>query len=448
MRWRGNRKSSNVEDRRNQRSPGGLSGLGGGSSSMLRFLPLAFRFLGFKGTAILGVAIIGYGMVSGNLGGMLGFQQGSNITQSSGGPVKQTAEEKEMVDFVSVILADTEATWSTLFRQKGRTYKEPKLILFRGAVRSACGMAESATGPFYCPGDQQVYIDLAFFDQLKNRFKAPGDFAQAYVIAHEIGHHLQTLLGISSQVNKARQGLSKKDGNKLSVRQELQADCLAGVWANNANKTRQLLERGDIEEGLRAATAIGDDALQKQSRGYVTPDSFTHGSSEQRVKWFRIGLNSGDMDTCDTFNNFNARAPGKYQLPKIANARTNTQTSARTSSGTNTYNSNDEILSAFTNQRSDLQVKGTGIVSRTLRDDNEGSRHQKFILKLDSGQSLLVAHNIDLAPRVDGIKSGDRIDFHGEYEWSEQGGVLHWTHDDPGGRHKNGWLKHKGKTYH
>ena len=442
MRWRGNRKSSNVEDRRNQKSPrlGGLGGLGGGSGSMLRFLPLAFRFLGFKGTAILGVAIVGYGLVSGNLGNMLGFQQSTNITQSSNTPIKQTAAEKEMVDFVSVVLADTEETWNTLFRQKGKTYKEPKLVLFRGAVKSACGMAESATGPFYCPGDQQVYIDLTFFSQLKNQFKAPGDFAQAYVIAHEIGHHLQTLLGISSQVQKARRGLSKTEGNKLSVRQELQADCLAGVWANNANKNRQLLERGDIEEGLRAATAIGDDTLQKQSRGYVTPDSFTHGSASQRVKWFKIGLTSGDMDDCDTFNNFNAQAPSKFQLPKIANARTKSKA--------DNYSSDDAILSAFTNHRSDLQVKGKGIVSRTLRDDDEGSRHQKFILKLDNGQSLLVAHNIDLAPRVNGIRSGDKIEFYGEYEWSEQGGVLHWTHDDPRGRHKNGWLKHNGKTYH
>lgn len=445
MRWRGNRKSSNLEDRRSQKSPsfGGLGGLGGRGGGMLRLLPLAFRFLGFKGTAILGLAIVGYGLVSGNLGSMLGFQQGTSVTQSSKAPVNQTAEEKELVDFVSVVLADTEETWNTLFKQKGRTYKEPKLILFRDSVKSACGMAQSATGPFYCPGDQQVYIDLVFFSELKNRFKAPGDFAQAYVIAHEVGHHLQTLLGISSQVHKARRGLSKTEGNKLSVRQELQADCLAGVWAHNANKHRQLLEHGDIEEGLRAATAIGDDALQKQSRGYVTPDSFTHGSSEQRVKWFKIGLSSGDMDDCDTFNNFNASAPSKYQLPKIADAKTTNRSANRSASN----NANDVLLSAFANQQSDLQVKGSGIVSRTLSDDNEGSRHQKFILKLDSGQSILVAHNIDLAPRVKGLERGDRVDFYGEYEWSEQGGVLHWTHHDPGGRHADGWLKHNGKTY-
>jgi predicted metalloprotease len=165
-------------------------------------------------------------------------------------------------------------------------------------------MAQSAMGPFYCPGDQKVYIDLGFYEQLKNRFKAPGDFAQAYVIAHEIGHHVQTLLGISSKVHAAQSKLSKAEGNKLSVRQELQADCFAGVWANHANSTRHLLEGGDLEEGLTAASAIGDDTLQKQSQGYISPDSFTHGSAEQRVKWFKMGFESGDMDSCDTFNNF------------------------------------------------------------------------------------------------------------------------------------------------
>jgi hypothetical protein len=219
-------------------------------------------------------------------------------------PFQETAEEKELVDFVSVILADTEDTWTALFRKKGETYQEPRLVLFRDVVKSACGMAQSAMGPFYCPGDQQVYIDLGFYDQLKNRFKAPGDFAQAYVIAHEVGHHIQTLVGISSSVQAARKKLSEAEGNKLSVRQELQADCLAGVWAHHANRSRQLLEVGDVEEGLTAASAIGDDTLQKQSQGYVSPDSFTHGSSAQRVKWFKIGLASGDMDSCDTFNNF------------------------------------------------------------------------------------------------------------------------------------------------
>ena len=304
MRWRGNRKSSNVEDRRSMRISGrGRSGRGGG---MLNLLPMVFRFLGFKGTAILIVCVGAYGLFSGNLGNMLaglGLQQGTPPGISTE-PLRETAEERELVDFVSVILADTEETWHTLFRQRGMSYQEPRLVLFRDSVKSACGMAQSAMGPFYCPGDQQVYIDLGFFDQLKNRFKAPGDFAQAYVIAHEVGHHIQTLLGISGKIHAARNKLSKAESNKLSVQQELQADCLAGVWANHANSARQLLETGDVEEGLTAASAIGDDTLQKQSRGYVSPDSFTHGSSAQRVKWFKIGLASGDMNRCDTFSKF------------------------------------------------------------------------------------------------------------------------------------------------
>jgi len=304
MRWRGRRKSSNVEDRRSMRVSG--RGSMGGKGGMLNLLPMVFRFLGFKGTAILIVCVGAYGLFTGNLGNMLavlGLQQGTTTSVSTE-PLRETAEERELVEFVSVILADTEETWSTLFQQKGKTYQEPRLVLFRDAVESACGMAQSAVGPFYCPGDQQVYIDLGFFDQLKNRFKAPGDFAQAYVIAHEVGHHIQTLLGISSRVHAARKKLSKTEGNKLSVQQELQADCLAGVWANHANSARQLLEAGDVEEGLTAASAIGDDTLQKQSRGYVSPDSFTHGSSAQRVKWFKIGLASGDMNSCDTFSNY------------------------------------------------------------------------------------------------------------------------------------------------
>lgn len=299
MRWQGRRKSSNVEDRRGMRTTGG--GLGGGG--LLRLLPLVFRFLGFKGTAVLVVGIGAYGLFTGNLGNMLsvlGLQQSGTATTASE-PIQQSAEEKELVDFVSVILADTEETWSTLFQQAGKEYQEPKLVLFRDTVKSACGMAQSATGPFYCPADQQVYLDLSFFDQLKNRFKAPGDFAQAYVIAHEVGHHIQTLTGISSKVHAARRQLSQVEGNKLSVLQELQADCFAGVWANHANNTRQLLEVGDVEEGLTAASAIGDDTLQKQAQGHVSPDSFTHGTSLQRVKWFKIGMASGKVSSCDTF---------------------------------------------------------------------------------------------------------------------------------------------------
>ncbi len=303
MRWRGNRKSTNVEDRRSMSA----SGLGGRGSGMLRLLPLAFKFLGFKGTAVLALALGAYGLFTGNLGSMLGglgLQTNVNTTNTPTKPLRESAEEKELVEFVSIILADTEETWTTLFRQKGQTYQKPRLVLFRNSVKSACGMAQSAMGPFYCPGDQQVYIDLEFYGQLKSRFKAPGDFAQAYVIAHEVGHHIQTLLGISNKVQTERTKLSEIESNKLSVRMELQADCLAGVWAYHANNTRQLLETGDVEEGLTAASAIGDDALQKQSQGYASPDSFTHGSSAQRVKWFKIGLASGNMDRCDTFNNF------------------------------------------------------------------------------------------------------------------------------------------------
>jgi len=275
-------------------------GRGGG---LLRLLPLLFRTLGTKGTLIVLACAGLYGLFSGNLGDMLaalGLQQGTPSSASSE-PVRQSAAEKEQVEFVSVVLADTEETWNALFRQHGSEYQEPRLVLFRGAVDSACGMAQSAVGPFYCPGDRQVYIDLSFFDQLAQRFGAPGDFAQAYVIAHEVGHHVQTLLGISGKVQAARRQLSEAEANKLSVRQELQADCFSGVWAHHANRSRQLLEAGDVEEGLRAASAIGDDTLQKQSRGYVSPDSFTHGSSAQRVKWFKIGLTNGDLESCDTF---------------------------------------------------------------------------------------------------------------------------------------------------
>jgi predicted metalloprotease len=266
---------------------------------------MLFKFLGFKGTAIL-VACVGiYGLFTGNLGNLLtgfGLQQNTPVSRSEA-PFRETPEEKELVDFVSVILADTEDTWTTLFQQMGANYTAPRLVLFRDAVDSACGMAQSAVGPFYCPRDQQVYIDLTFYDQLKNRFKAPGDFAQAYVIAHEVGHHIQTLLGISEKIHAAREKLDKVEGNMLSVRQELQADCLAGVWAYHADRARHLLEAGDIEEGLAAASAIGDDTLQKKSKGYVSPDSFTHGTSAQRVQWFRTGFESGNMARCDTFSN-------------------------------------------------------------------------------------------------------------------------------------------------
>jgi len=216
-------------------------------------------------------------------------------------PAPRTALEDEQAQFVAVVLADTEDTWNAVFQEAGRNYQEPTLVLFSGAVRSACGFAQAAMGPFYCPADQKVYIDLSFYSDLQNRFQAPGDFAQAYVIAHEIGHHVQTLLGISEKVQRQKAQVGEVEANQLSVRQELQADCLAGIWAHHADRTRDLLERGDIEEGLNAASAIGDDRLQKQSRGYVTPESFTHGSSEQRVRWFQQGYATGDVNQCNTF---------------------------------------------------------------------------------------------------------------------------------------------------
>ena len=224
-------------------------------------------------------------------------QQQSAPAPTTGG----TELEDEQSQFVAVVLADTEDTWNAVFQKAGRDYREPSLVLFSGSVRSACGFAQAAMGPFYCPADQKVYIDLSFYSDLQNRFRAPGDFAQAYVIAHEVGHHVQTLLGISEQVQRQQSQLSKAEANQLSVRQELQADCLAGIWAHHADRTRSLLERGDIEEGLNAASAIGDDRLQKQSQGYVTPESFTHGSSAQRVTWFKRGYASGDLNACDTF---------------------------------------------------------------------------------------------------------------------------------------------------
>ncbi len=206
-----------------------------------------------------------------------------------------------MRNFVSVVLADTEDVWRDLFRKRNAEYRDPTLVLFSGAVQSACGIAQSAVGPFYCPADHKVYLDLSFFRDLRDRFRAPGDFAQAYVIAHEVGHHVQSLLGISDRVQAARQRAGEREANALSVKLELQADCFAGVWAFHADKTRQILEEGDVEEALNAASAIGDDRLQQQSRGHVTPDSFTHGSSAQRVEWFQRGLKSGRTDQCDTF---------------------------------------------------------------------------------------------------------------------------------------------------
>lgn len=299
MKWRGRQRSSNIEDRRSQ----GVSGVRGGSGGIIRLLPAIFRLLGFKGTAILLIGVVLLATFTGNLPALLSLFgiPDSAPTVTSSEPLQETAEEKKRVDFVSVILADTEETWSAIFSENGQRYSPPKLVLFRGVVNSACGTAQSAMGPFYCPADQRVYIDLSFYDQLQNQLNAPGDFAQAYVIAHEVGHHIQTLLGISQQVNAARNSISQVEWNKLSVKQELQADCFAGIWAHHANKARQLLEVGDLEEGLKAASAIGDDTLQKQATGVVRPDSFTHGSSAQRVSWFKTGYENGHVEACDTF---------------------------------------------------------------------------------------------------------------------------------------------------
>ncbi len=282
MRWRTGRRSQNIEDRRGMRSSGRSRALKGGGLGAI-VITLVALYFGVDPTMLL---------------------QGMQGGQSSSSPVSNkplSAAEKELTQFVSVVLADTEDTWRVLFKQMNGTYEEPKLVLFSGSVSSACGFAQAAMGPFYCPGDRKVYIDLSFYNDLKHRFKAPGDFAQAYVIAHEVGHHIQTLLGISERVQKAKRGLSKTQANALSVRQELQADCLAGIWANHADRSRSVLEKGDVEEALNAATAIGDDRLQKQSQGRITPESFTHGSSEQRVRWFRAGLKSGQIASCDTF---------------------------------------------------------------------------------------------------------------------------------------------------
>ncbi len=280
MRWQLGRRSENVEDRRGMRVSRGAAG-GGLGVIVLALIAMA---LGIDPRVVLE--------------GMPPAPDTGSYTET---PTTVSPEEKQLSEFVSVVLADTEDTWHGIFRQMGETYVEPKLVLFSGAVQSACGYAKAAMGPFYCPSDQKVYIDLSFYQDLKSRHQAPGDFAQAYVVSHEIGHHVQTLLGISEQVQAARSRVSEVQGNQLSVRQELQADCFAGIWAHNAQQQRQILEPGDIEEALNAASQIGDDRLQKQAQGYVVPESFTHGSSAQRVYWFKRGFTTGDLAECNTF---------------------------------------------------------------------------------------------------------------------------------------------------
>jgi hypothetical protein len=278
MRWQDSRRSGNVEDARGSRFGGGGLKLGVGGTLIAL---VAGYFLGIDPRVILG------------------------LTQSMPSGPEQQAQTGVPADeggqFVSAVLGDTEDTWSAIFQQNGAQYTPTTLVLFSERVRSGCGVADAGVGPFYCPADHKVYLDLNFYNELKTRFNAPGDFAQAYVLAHEVGHHVQTLLGIEDKVRNAQQSASEEQKNQLQVKMELQADCFAGVWAHNANRSRQILEQGDVEEALGAAAAVGDDTIQKRTQGYVVPDSFTHGSAEQRMTWFKRGLDNGTIPACDTF---------------------------------------------------------------------------------------------------------------------------------------------------
>jgi len=290
MRWDGNRESDNVEDDRDG-GGGGVGGirLGGGGIG-----------LGSVVVALVAGWIFGINPLS-----MLGLMNqdgaGQVVAQHPQATAHKPPPHDQLARFVSVVLADTEDVWTAKFRQAGRTYRDPKLVLFRGSEPTACGMGQSAMGPFYCPADEKVYIDLGFYEVMRTRLGAPGDFAQAYVIAHEVGHHVQKLMGITERVDNVRSRESRAQQNAMSVRIELQADCLAGVWAHDAQAARQILEQGDVESALNAATQIGDDALQRRSQGMVVPDTFTHGSSAQRVAWFKRGLETGSVNQCDTF---------------------------------------------------------------------------------------------------------------------------------------------------
>jgi predicted metalloprotease len=303
MRWKTGRRSENVEDRRGETDFPDLSNRWSGRGRIP--VRMGRRTLGGGlGTIILVLAALYFGIdpsVFLDTGNVPSFPMDTQGPPQPRSPGPSSGVTDQAADFVSVVLADTEDTWRAIFARAGAQYQDPRLVLFSGYVRSACGLAQAAMGPFYCSADRKVYIDLSFYDELRSKFGAPGDFAQAYVIAHEVGHHVQNLLGISDKVSAARQRARHTAGNQLSVRLELQADCLAGVWANHADRARHILEAGDVEEALRAASAIGDDRLQKQATGYVVPDSFTHGSSEQRVRWFRRGLEKGELKACDTF---------------------------------------------------------------------------------------------------------------------------------------------------
>ncbi|KAF0822312.1 neutral zinc metallopeptidase [Cytobacillus firmus] len=277
MKWKGRRASSNVEDRRGM-GGGGKTLIGGGLGGVI--ILLLFTFLG------------------GDPGELLGNMTGSD--SSTAVPYEESEQEKELADFVSVVLADTEEVWTEIFEEQGLQYKEPALVLYSGSVQSACGAASSSVGPFYCPGDQKLYIDLSFYEELQRKFQAPGDFAMAYVIAHEVGHHVQTLLGTTEEIMPLRQKMSEEKFNEYLVRFELQADYYSGVWAHHA-QGMGYLEEGDLEEALNAATAVGDDTLQKRAQGYVVPESFTHGTSEQRKSWFHKGFQNGTIKGGDTF---------------------------------------------------------------------------------------------------------------------------------------------------
>jgi uncharacterized protein len=297
MLWRGGRQSENIEDRR------GEKGFSTGTGGEMRF-PIGGRAGGLGGLGLVALVLLGlfFGVDPSVL--LNGGGTSSSYVPSSPEPRSTRAPgvPDEAREFVSVVLADTEDTWHALFQQMGRTYQEPTLVLFSGLVESGCGVAQSASGPFYCPRDRKLYLDTSFFDEMSRRFGAPGDFAQAYVIAHEVGHHVQNQLGILPRVEAMQQQVDRTDANRLQVMVELQADCFAGIWGHHADRSRGILESGDIEEGLNAAAAIGDDRLQKQAQGYVVPDAFTHGSSAQRVRWFKRGLEQGDPAACDTFN--------------------------------------------------------------------------------------------------------------------------------------------------
>ena len=281
MKWEGNRRSENVEDRR-------------GSGPMIGGRSI--------GIGTIAVALIGGWVLGVNPLTILGMLSGGTPALEQQSAAQNPPANDQMAQFVSTVLADTEDVWGELFRQGQANYQKPKLVLFSGATATACGTGQAAMGPFYCPGDQKVYIDLSFYDQLKNQLGAPGDFAQAYVIAHEVGHHVQNLMGITDKVDQMRGRLSSTQYNQLSVKLELQADCFAGVWAHHANQARAILEQGDVAEAMNAAAKIGDDALQRAQTGQVVPDSFTHGTSAQRQRWFQQGLDSGRVQSCDTFS--------------------------------------------------------------------------------------------------------------------------------------------------